>query len=242
LEGRCVPSATPALSINSVALPASMTGQTAFVFTVSMIRRSSSPVSVNYATADGLATAAEGDYVPTSGTLTFAPGQTTETITVLVNADPVGEPDADTFFVNLSGARNAVIRQAQGVGTVQDNHPRAVNDVNFTVDQNTPVSGNVLTNDYLPTGAPAGDTLTVSTVNGSAANVGTQITLSSGALVTVNADGSYTFNPNGTSDAINSFTYTVVDSQGLQSNTATVTIYVPVPYGGSGDPTNGVAP
>lgn len=240
-EDRCVPSASPALSISSVALPGAINSQTAFSFTVHLSRHSSSPVSVNYATADGTATAAENDYVPTSGTLTFAPGQTTKTITVLVNGDPVGEPD-ETFFVNLSGAHNAVIAHVQGVGTIEDNHPRAADDSNGTIDQYTPVSGNVMADVFLPPGAPAGDTLTVSTVNGSAANVGTQITLASGALVTVNADGSYTFNPNGTSEAINSFTYTVVDSQGLQSNTATVTIYVPVPYSGSGDGSNGIAP
>src|SRR5262249_28586975 len=43
---------------------------------------------------------------------------------------------------------------------------------------------------------PDGDSITVTQVNGSAANVGTQIVLASGALLTVNADGTYTYDPN----------------------------------------------
>ena len=39
---------------------------------------------MNYATADGTATNARGDYTPTSGTLTFAPGETSKTVPVTV--------------------------------------------------------------------------------------------------------------------------------------------------------------
>ena len=106
--------------------------------------------------------------------------------------------------------------------------PVAVND-NNTTDQNTPVSGNVLSNDSDP---DAGDTLTVSAVNGSVANVGTQITLASGALVTLNANGDYTYNPNGKFTSLaqgqsttDTFTYTVSDGHGGTS-TATVTITI----------------
>jgi len=118
LEGRCLPSGLPALSINNVAEIENTTGQpTAFVFTVSLSHASKQPVSVNYATADGTAVAAEGDYVPTSGTLTFAPGQTTETITVLVNGDSVPNY-SEGFDVDLSGASHASIANATGVGTI----------------------------------------------------------------------------------------------------------------------------
>jgi VCBS repeat-containing protein len=235
LEGRCVPSASPGISINNIALVSGTSGQEAFVFTVSLSRPSLHTVSVNYATADGTATAAENDYVPTQGTLTFAPGQTAQTVTVLVNGNPTPEAD-ETFVVNLSGARRAYLANAQGVGTIQDNAPVAVNDSNWT-DQSTPVSGNVLANALVP----KGDTLTVNAVNGSAANVGKQIALPSGALVTLNADGSYTYNPNGAfnslsagQSATDSFTYTAVDARGLRTNTATVTITIYAPSSSSG--------
>jgi Ca2+-binding RTX toxin-like protein len=75
-------------------------------------------VSVNYATADGTATA-PGDYTQTSGTLSFAPLETTKTVTVQAKGDVQVEPD-ETFFVNLSSPANATIADNQGKGTVQD--------------------------------------------------------------------------------------------------------------------------
>ena len=52
-------------------------------------------------------------------TLTFAPGETTQTITVPVNGDVLDEAD-ETFFVNLSSPVNATIADGQGVGTITD--------------------------------------------------------------------------------------------------------------------------
>ena len=55
-------------------------------FTVSLDRASSSVVTVAYATANGTATT-PGDYNPASGTLTFNPGVTSQTVTVTINDD-----------------------------------------------------------------------------------------------------------------------------------------------------------
>ena len=55
-------------------------------YTVTLSTPSSSPVTVRYNTIDGTATAGQ-DYTATSGTLTFAPGQTTQTITVAITND-----------------------------------------------------------------------------------------------------------------------------------------------------------
>jgi VCBS repeat-containing protein len=234
LGDRCLPSAGPALSIiGHVALPEGSGGRTAFVFRVNLSRASSHQVSVKFATADGTATVADHDYVRTAGRLTFAPGETAKTITVLVKGDTVVEPD-ETFFVKLGGARNASIAHATGVGTILNDDvvaaaPVAVDDSN-TTPQYTPVGGNVLANDA----SPLSGAMTVSTVNGSAANVGKPIALASGALLTVNADGSYTYDPNGyllpflfpEQTATDSFTYTAANVLGVQSNTATVTITI----------------
>jgi large repetitive protein len=119
LGSRVVPSANPAISISDVSLAEGHIGQTAFVFTVSLSEASSKEVSAKYATANGSAITADGDFVGKSGTLKFAPGETTKTITVLVNGDAKVESD-EQFFVNLSGARNAVIADAQGVGTMRN--------------------------------------------------------------------------------------------------------------------------
>jgi hypothetical protein len=73
-------------------------------------------VTVSFATADGTATAGS-DYVATSGTLTFNPGVTTQTITVNVVGDTTVEPN-ETFLVNLSAPSNATIATGQGTGTI----------------------------------------------------------------------------------------------------------------------------
>src|SRR5438270_469744 len=73
---------------------------------------------VNYATADGTATAGS-DYVgqPT-GTVSFAVGDVNTSIPVIINGDTTVEPD-ETFFVNLSGATNGgAIVKSQGTGTI----------------------------------------------------------------------------------------------------------------------------
>jgi chitinase len=86
------------------------------------VSTSTQPVTVAYATGNGTATAGS-DYQAASGTLTFAPGETTKTITVLVYGDRLGEPN-ETFVVNLSGPTNATIADGQGVGTILDDEPR----------------------------------------------------------------------------------------------------------------------
>ena len=102
------------LTISNVTVTASDSGTVTAVFTVSLSAPSSQPVTVYYATADGTATVAGNDYVPIAGTLTFAPGETTMTITVVVNPDRMKDAD-ETFFVDLSGAVNALLLDDQGL-------------------------------------------------------------------------------------------------------------------------------
>ena len=77
-------------------------GTTLLTFTVTLSAAYDQTVTVNYATQNGTAIAGE-DYLATSGMLTFAPGETTKTITVEVLGDTTPEPN-ETFSVNLSGA------------------------------------------------------------------------------------------------------------------------------------------
>jgi hypothetical protein len=109
----------PRLSINDVSLQEGNSGETLFVFTVSLSAASSEWITVNWATADGSALVADNDYLPDSGTLTFAPGETSTTITIRVLGDTTIEGN-ETFFVNLSGATNAFLARAQGIGTILD--------------------------------------------------------------------------------------------------------------------------
>lgn len=90
-------------------------------FTVALSAASGKTVTVDYATANDTAVAGS-DYIATSGTLTFAPGEISKTITVQVKGDITDELD-ETFLVNLSGETNVTIADGQGIGSITDNDP-----------------------------------------------------------------------------------------------------------------------
>jgi hypothetical protein len=74
------------------------------------------PITVSYTTADGTA-AAKSDYQAASGSVTFAPGETTKTLEFRIIGDTVNEA-TETFFVNLSNPINVTIEKAQGIVTI----------------------------------------------------------------------------------------------------------------------------
>ncbi len=116
----------PSFSINDATVIEGNAGTVNAVFTVTLSAASGQTTTVNYATADGTATQ-PADYTSATGTLTFTPGQTTQTVTVLVVGETVPEAN-ETFFVNLSGATNASISDNQGIGTItNDDVPVTVN-------------------------------------------------------------------------------------------------------------------
>ena len=115
--------AAPTLSINDVNMTEGNSGATLATFTVTLSGPSEQPVTVNYVTSNGTATAA--DYEPTTGSLFFFsgyPGETAKSVTVTVSGDSLFEPD-ETFFVNLSDASGAMIADNQGLGTIRNDDP-----------------------------------------------------------------------------------------------------------------------
>ena len=81
--------------------------------TVSLSAASEKTVTVQYATADGTATAAN-DYISATGTLSFAPGDTSKTVPVTIVQDTLDELN-ETFTIALSNPSNATISDATGV-------------------------------------------------------------------------------------------------------------------------------
>jgi Calx-beta domain len=73
---------------------------------------------VSWATADGTATS-PADYASGNGTLTFAPGETSKSVSVSVVADLAIEQD-ETLTVSLSGPVNATLAKASATGTVKN--------------------------------------------------------------------------------------------------------------------------
>ena len=116
------PAPTLSLSINDVTLTEGNSGTKNATFTVTLSGETFQPVTVNYATANGTATAGS-DYTATTGTLIFNvnPGETTKQITVPILGDTLFESD-ETFFVNLSNAVNATIADTQGQGNINNNN------------------------------------------------------------------------------------------------------------------------
>jgi hypothetical protein len=81
------------------------------------------PVSVAYVTQNGTAVAGS-DYIATSGTLTFAAGETAKSVAVSVIGDTVRERDETFYLVLLNPSANARIVDAEGVGTIVNDDKR----------------------------------------------------------------------------------------------------------------------
>src|SRR5262249_27332210 len=111
----------PGISISDVWKSEGKNRQTTlFTFTVTLSAAYDQPVTVSFKTTEGTATVAGGDYQAASGTLTFAPGQTTRTITVVVNGDNKREAD-ETFYVDLFDASsNLWFARNRGRGTIRN--------------------------------------------------------------------------------------------------------------------------
>lgn len=90
-------------------------------FTVSLDRVALRSITVDYATSDGSATAGE-DYEATSGTLNFAIGDRSKTISVPVLDDAKDEAE-ETFTITLSNAVGAWIEDGEATGTISNSDP-----------------------------------------------------------------------------------------------------------------------
>jgi VCBS repeat-containing protein len=163
--------------------------------------------------------------VRSDGTYTYTLNGNLAAVQALAEGDSL-QDTFDYIVTDYEGGSDT----AQLVVTINgaNDPPVADDDANTTDIRNT-TSGNVLPNDSDPN---TGDTLTVVAVNGSAGRVGTPVTLPSGAILVLNADGTYTYDPNGVFDdlgegqsALDTFTYMISDGHG-GFDTATVVITI----------------
>lgn len=106
----------PTISISDASLAEPLSGSATATLTVTLSQSSTSQVTVGYATANGTALAGI-DYSGASGTLIFAPGQTSKAISINVLADGAVE-GTETVLVNLTNPSGASIADAQGVLSV----------------------------------------------------------------------------------------------------------------------------
>lgn len=147
-SGTCPQTSGVSFLVNDV----SVTEGGNLVFTVMKIGTTASTVSVNYATADSIATAgAQGDYTAQSGTLTFLAAQTSKTVSVSTINDTAFEP-AETLYLNLSNVTaGGIVADDQATGTINDNEGFSISDdadqegrqLSFTITKNGTASNSI---------------------------------------------------------------------------------------------------
>lgn len=177
-----------------------------------------SSYTVNWATADGTATAAGADYTPASGTLTFGPDDFWKMVSVQTGHDLVYEPD-ETFTVNLSSpSGGATLSDAQAIGTIRNNDPSNYPPIGVTDYNSSPTcleAGkvmNVTSNDTDPEGNYPIVLIGIDSVTG-------------GASAIVENATSVRFFPGGANSVV---TYRIRDSLGAQgTGTLRVTVSGP---------------
>ena len=106
----------PAFSTSSTSIAEGQSGTKSLNFTVSLSSASSSTITMQYATND-ISAKAGSDYLASNGTLTFAPGEKSKTISVIINGDTDYEND-ESFGLTLTNAINATISTPSVTGLI----------------------------------------------------------------------------------------------------------------------------
>jgi len=131
--------ALPELSIFDASVLQFQTGNSTISFKVTLSAASTDTVTVDYATRPGnpknlppgAAAEEQEDYLPASGTVTFAPGETSKTIDVVVVPEPgiLSEPN-EYFSVDLTNPVNAILARGTATGEIAFTRNPRPGDVN----------------------------------------------------------------------------------------------------------------
>lgn len=120
----------PVIDVSSLLRPEGNSGQSTWTYSVFLSPASGREISVNYSTSNVTATGGSScsagvDFVNTSGTLRFAPGEASKPVNVTVCGDTWSEPD-ERFNVVLSNAVNATIQgtPSSGGGIISNDEPQ----------------------------------------------------------------------------------------------------------------------
>ncbi|MFW6161244.1 MAG: lamin tail domain-containing protein, partial [Planctomycetota bacterium] len=119
-QSRLLSDSLPLLFIEGATIPEGDSGSADGAVTVRLSTEAPVPVTVAYATADGTATTADGDYDAVTGSLTFTPGgPLTQTVTVPIHGDERFERD-EAFRLILSDAKNGAVGEESVLVTIDN--------------------------------------------------------------------------------------------------------------------------
>jgi hypothetical protein len=165
------------LSPNSQTIVEGLTTPQNASYTVTLSNASSQTISVNYATSNGTATAGS-DYTATIGTLTFAPGVTSQVLNIPILNDSLNEAD-ETFTLALSSPTNAALgTQTAATTTITDTLTAAVTTTLAANVENLTLTGAAAING---TGNAGNNVITGNTANNLLNGGGGNDTLNGGA-------------------------------------------------------------
>ncbi|MBI5761670.1 MAG: hypothetical protein HZA46_24435, partial [Planctomycetales bacterium] len=126
-------SVLPTMTINDINVTEGNSGTTNATFTLTLSAASTQPITVRYSTDDGTATSAADYTAAANQTVTFNPGDTSQTLVIPVVGETLPELN-ETFFVNLSNATGATISDNQAQATiVNDDTPPTISVADISV-------------------------------------------------------------------------------------------------------------
>lgn len=207
----------PRISVGDTATAEGNAGTATMTFTVTLSAPSASTITVNYATSDVSATAGS-DYTAEAGTVTFAPGDVVEEITIDVTGDVLFEGDETLTLTLSSPSVTAMINDGTATGTItNDDAPSGM----FITDSSAAEDmGSISFTVQLATPVPTTVTVDYTTVDGTA-TAGADYTATSGTLTFLANDQSETIVVPVTVDALAEpdETFTVVLSNATNTTT-----------------------
>ena len=208
----------PSLAINAPSVTEGDSGSASLNFTVTLSPASAGEVTVDYAEGTGGTAVSGTDYTaPASGTLTFAAGDTSGTITVSVTGDSTDEPD-ETVVVTLGNASGATIGSGTGTGTITDDDAAPTVTLAVADDSISENGGSTTVSATLSHPSSEATTITIAAL-ANAYTVGADATITIAAGDTANASDTATINAvdndTGEADRSVSVTGSASNTQGI---------------------------
>lgn len=111
-------SKAPRLSVSGNSVDEGDSGSSSLTFSITLSAEATTTVSVDYATADGSATAGS-DYASANDSLSFAPGETSKSVNITIFGDTAEESD-ESFTLSLSNILGADAGTTTATGTITD--------------------------------------------------------------------------------------------------------------------------